>query len=803
MTPRLDASVPNGRRPGSFARILDGLSSIWFAITLLALIFIYSSIGSAIPPIRQGVLADWTGLELLRFDKTEMEWFSWWPFSLMIGLFCFSLLLATIRRIPANLAEIGVWFIHGGVIVLLVSSAVYFGTKVEGDSVIFGSRALIMAPGMTKPASLVVRPEAAIQVGSPGRKAYQIQIAQIMPDYEIRTGAEQGEKDQAIWFRVTGSDGQSFTRIVLAHHPEFTEDVVAGAGGMERAVKKTGKPLIDSGLQIKLDYDPARYFYHAHRMPVRSMGAIYARFAPSDEWTQFRFEHLPSYYDFLTHRNELWPVAGSAFPPVRALDLRGEVAPDANELGKLDVRITDFLAYAQFQSRFVEGGEALNPVVRIQYLTPSSRDVQELVAMSLDHRKVQLDKSLQAELIWVGSAEEREKWATRPNPRLKLHIESKKIDREVPMKDLLGRSQPLPVEGTDYALQVREVFPEGMMGESTPAMALVGITRKDKSFDRVILAGDASGGRDLNADMQPATQPSDPDLRIEYLDPAAARVLLIGGPGDATTLEMVLTGRDGAYQRQTAKVGAPITLQGQGVLSVEAVLPRARSEVRPIIVPRDQRESLQNVGKAMSMVRVEVNDGRSIESTWLPFNEYAFPDEQRAQPGRFGYRPGLVTLADGRQLQLLYSRPRDPLPGPVALDRFIRKTYPGGDRESDYISLLRFPAEWQDADGVDASGVDWSPNLVEVRSNHPARHGDLWYFQAQWDPGTQAHTVLGVGNRRAVDAMLAGVLLSIFGMAHAFYARPGLRRKRREEQMGRELTEDETDEAVEPEVTGA
>ena len=97
-----------------------------------------------------------------------------------------------------------------------------------------------------------------------------------------------------------------------------------------------------------------------------------------------------------------------------------------------------------------------------------------------------------------------------------------------------------------------------------------------------------------------------------------------------------------------------------------------------------------------------------------------------------------------------------------ALDRFIRRTYPGGDRESDYVSLLTFETR----DG-------WSP-LVEVRSNHPAQHGDLWYFQAQWDPGSQAHTVLGVGNRRAVNAMLAGVCISIFGMAYAFYVKPAL-----------------------------
>jgi len=61
-------------------RIARRLGSIWVGVSLLVLIFIYSSVGSALPPVRQGILADWLGLEFLRFEKTEMQWFAWWPF---------------------------------------------------------------------------------------------------------------------------------------------------------------------------------------------------------------------------------------------------------------------------------------------------------------------------------------------------------------------------------------------------------------------------------------------------------------------------------------------------------------------------------------------------------------------------------------------------------------------------------------------------------------------------------------------------------------------------------------------------
>jgi hypothetical protein len=189
---------------------------------------------------------------------------------------------------------------------------------------------------------------------------------------------------------------------------------------------------------------------------------------------------------------------------------------------------------------------------------------------------------------------------------------------------------------------------------------------------------------------------------------------------------------------------------------------------QPIIVPPKQRQSLQQVGQSASVIRVEVSDGQMYHSVWLPFNQYAFTDEQWAQPGRFTFNTRSLQLSDGRTIELMYSRWSDPLPSPVALDRFILRTHPGGDRPRDYISLVRF-----------AKQNNWSP-LVEVKSNQPAQHGDLWYFQAQWDPGTEAHTVLGVGNREGVHGMLAGVLTSIAGMIYTFYVRPAIIRRRKQ-----------------------
>jgi hypothetical protein len=91
---------------------LDLFSSVWLGIGLLTLLFIYCSVGSAVPSVRQ---MPW--LEL-----SEFEWFHWWPFNLLVALFCLNLSIVTIRRIPLRWVNAGVWTIHTGSLALENSS---------------------------------------------------------------------------------------------------------------------------------------------------------------------------------------------------------------------------------------------------------------------------------------------------------------------------------------------------------------------------------------------------------------------------------------------------------------------------------------------------------------------------------------------------------------------------------------------------------------------------------------------------------------------------------------------------------
>ncbi|MCS7033366.1 MAG: hypothetical protein NZ561_05140, partial [Phycisphaerae bacterium] len=66
--------------------------------------------------------------------------------------------------------------------------------------------------------------------------------------------------------------------------------------------------------------------------------------------------------------------------------------------------------------------------------------------------------------------------------------------------------------------------------------------------------------------------------------------------------------------------------------------------------------------------------------------------------------------------------------------------------------------------------------------NHPVyiKRKAAWFlpaeswllFQAQWDPGGQQWTVLGVGNRPGVFTMTLGSVLIGAGLLYAFYVKP-------------------------------
>ena len=215
-------------------------------------------------------------------------------------------------------------------------------------------------------------------------------------------------------------------------------------------------------------------------------------------------------------------------------------------------------------------------------------------------------------------------------------------------------------------------------------------------------------------------------------------------------------------------------------------------ESRPAIIPLQQRDP--DFGAQLSMVHAEwpaeaIAPGAAPEQ-WLPYHHYAFrgPNENLR---RYPYRPTTLRLADGRAIEVVFSRERLDLPAAVVLDDFVVTSHVGGmsrdgDTASirDWTSVLRFE--------TDPRAGSWSDRL-RVSTNDPREFAGLWYFQSQWDPpmpprgpGDVAsaglnYTVLGVANRHGVHVQLAGCCLSVIGMIYAFYVKPMLKRRRQQQ----------------------
>jgi hypothetical protein len=755
------------------SRLLDIVGNVWLGCALLALVFIYSSIGSAVPPLRQGALAEWLGAEWLRFEKSEITWFNWWPFQVLVGALCVSMVVSTLRFIPLTVPRLGVWTIHSGIIILAIASVFYFGRKIEGDAVVFRSKAFIEVPGESEPAELLIRPGASITTGPPDR-AYQVSVSRINPNYEILSGDDKGKRTQSIWLNVQPpGDEPTFIRVLLAGFPQYTEDVKPTPQGPQRAKKLTGEALIDKSLKIRLAPEPTEYYYHAHT------AAIYSRPSPYASWDQHRLHDMPRYYEHISSQTRQSTVWASPEMQRRAgpgLNVRaGSISDTSDSQGEFAFRVTDYLPYADLSAQWIAGGDALNPVLSYRLQRADTIMLGQLIAFD-ESRSQARAGGYTLHFAWADSQEERASLLNVPSPFLLIRIESLGVERRVDLS-LLADRESVAIEGTPYRIGLKDAFPAGAAGGDTPAFALVEIhrvatdERDGTQFSRVVVAGSEVGGHDLDEDMMPMEGSADEDIKLLYRNPSANRVLMVGGPevssGDDQRVDVLVTSEDGSHERHTLDDAdnRSLTLAAGTRLIVENVIPHARRELQPRITPLAQRAPRQQVGDTMSLIGVEVTHRGETMKVWLPFNRYVFENQQYAQPGRFRYQPRTVTFSNGRSIDLLYSRWRDSLPAAVILERFKLETYPGGDQPKDYISEIRFVDDAEPSD------------IVEVKSNHPAHYGDLWFFQAQWDPGVEAHTVLGVGNRVAVGWMLAGTCISIAGMIYAFYVKPILLRR--------------------------
>jgi len=794
---------------GPVTWLLDLFSSVRLGVTLLVLLFVYMSVGSAgiLYPVHPNLFhpAAWRHDQLRQwrpFEMTEFEWFHWWPFDLLLALLAANLVTVTLRRIPRNAIHAGAWIVHAGLLLMILGGWIYFGTKVEGDAPVVRRRIVAAAladDGSTRRVEMVATPgqKATLELG---RRRYLFEVVDIDPAWEMRSAEAEGELAYSVnvSIRKEDADGSSlFLRQLIAGHPDRTEDVLFTGDErqpMKRALRETGKPLVDEELLLGLDYDPARWFYLKN--DFQKAFALFVRRPGATEWTERTIVGLPLYNDYVASREDVLETPGEPPLPVHPIDVPVRATSPDDPCPDVTFRLTGYLRYAIERTQYLPGepGAPFDPTV---WLTIAAEDGtrSDYRLEALDPRGNKGDRGL-VQFRAVRSEAEFER--LREPPTLVLRLPETGLEVREPVREIaLGRSDGEFVEigSTGYAYRVVAVQDDIMLARGTASVAIVelktprGLFRRwvfdDPALTRDVTEESLERLRTGASDPLAGALVVDPSLEVRY-EPGhgIALVTVTVGP-EPERLRLINAIGEGRGQAMDLAKGRGAVLPAGLVLRVDEYLPNARRVTKPFVVPKRQRD--RDAGLQFAMTKLEVPGPAGATSRWLPYHIYPFAGEREVLR-RYPYRPALVRLADGSELEVMLSRQRLPMPAEVALEEFVLTAHVGGFTGEtatirDYTSFLRF----RNADG---SG-EWS-EPVPSSVNKPAVRDGFSYFQAQWDPPDPSrpnaerasrglnYTVLGVANRNGVYVMLLGTIVSCLGMMYAFYVKPALRRRRLE-----------------------
>lgn len=801
-TPNLTSHVRTSRKKKSgFRSLLDLFSSVKLGIVLLVVLFIYMSVGSAglVYPTHPAIWdADaWTYEQLRQrpfFEMTEFEWFHWWPFNLMIGLLCVNMTVTTIRRIPLNSINAGVWMIHTGIIMLCLGSVYYFMTKVEGDAPI-ARRAVSVAMvddagGVVDSGALLAMPGNGTAIGV-GDQGYDIRVQSIDPAWELLSGEDAGERAFSVNLMIERGDGERFVRQVIAGYPDYTEDLVFSddpSQPFKRNVKVNGDRLFDKSLLVGLDFAPTDHLYL--RNDLSKSWALYLREEGDTEWVERPVGGDFLYNDYLADREWVWNQA--EIDRIDPIDIPIVATSNSDPAPELELRATGFLRYATMRDQALPGGPgtALDPTAWIRISAEQMDRSNDYVLRAFDPTRNSVDGGLMM-MRWIGEESELEELVSPPSLTISIPALGLEIDQPVTPPSGAEVETFNRIGETGYGYRVVSLQNDLVLGSGTVSVAILelstptGLYRR-WVFDDPSLTRDVLDGVPLGDPQHAGTVLGDDSIQILY-EPGnrAALLTIVAGP-EENRLRLLSTVGSSTPQVTDLLVGMPIQLSSGLELLVRQYEPRAALVSKPFIVPKSQRS--RDAKDFFSRLRISTPSGGS---EWLRYHMYPFEGPEWTLR-RHVYEPTTLVLEDGRRIEVMFGRRRVPLPAEISLEEFVLTSHIGdfdGDTSNirDYTSMLRFR---------DRPGENWT-EPVPVSVNAPVEHRGYWYFQAQWDPPDEPrfqgdvassglnYTVLGVGNRNGVYIQLLGCVIAVMGMAYAFYLKPVIKQRRRREAYAR------------------
>ncbi|MEW6199000.1 MAG: cytochrome c biogenesis protein CcsA [Planctomycetota bacterium] len=253
------------------------ISSVWFGMGVLALILIYSSVMSALAPVR------WS------LEMTEMQAFRHWLFVACVALFALSLVAATLLRTRWMSLNAGAVVAHIGLLLLLGGAVAYFASKVEGD-------VLLQAP--TIHIRVSVGGQSALIDRFPARlgETWSHPLPHIEPPVSLSVAGVEPRGVQPVGAAIVS---------------------VRRGEGEARFVRLTDAPdnwqPIMTGLEIRLVTYPPQAVFYDDEAPV-----LYFRNLRTGLQSPRRIDGLPIYRErYLTNGGLLRDSRGQEVPPPR------------------------------------------------------------------------------------------------------------------------------------------------------------------------------------------------------------------------------------------------------------------------------------------------------------------------------------------------------------------------------------------------------------------------------------------------------------------------------------------------------
>lgn len=732
-------------------RLARAISSPWVSLCLLVIVFVHQAVGSAFYTVRQS------------FEVNEMEWFNG-PGSLLLwGAICICLTTASVVRVPWAWRKIGTHVTHLGVLLMVLTCSIYFGNKHEGDALLVRRYVKVDAEGGA--CRLLPNPGYQAPLGT-GTATVQ----SIMPRWTILSPAGQSEQAWAIMVEIALPDAAKFTATLIEDRPDLTQFTLAGRQAESFLPEYPAVAVADDHLHA-VTADGKTVLATALTKGAKSVEAV-AGGERSLEITNVTAD-FPLLAEGFQGKNGTmveWTLktpagqeSGSCIVGEPALTrfqrARLKKSPDARlkaiTLEPAPYRLAYDKDHAALWVRREEAALRRDPLQPMRPMDAAAVAALPIHGLPRYFEHGAFFNPAKPLLLPIGRVNEVDFSVTAFAPYAHLTTAWKDV-ADAPLDPRLDLVLTLNGKGESRLLP-----PSTLAALETQPMSWVHCP--DQAAYDAALAGLRQRFPDSGA-AKPAISEDGPGPRLLFLTSAAKPKgapleLWVGVPGTPLRSYPLPIGSE-----------VEIELLGEKLpVRLNQILQRPQRVNEPVVVPVEQRTSRMSVGDYESLIQVTATSGGRSTTAWVPFTPYPHLPRDLGNEGAlgmYGPRPVMIEVPGAGRFELCYGKEPLPMPGDIWMTGFEVPRRPGSNSPSEFFCHVAYRKD---------SGDLAAPQTATIHMNHPLAWEDTFFFQASWDPQSQALTVLGVGNRPAGAAMLISAIVLALGMAisGAMAALPG------------------------------